>query len=92
MTYDPGQGFFLENSFSTAEEIVKCVGEYQPDKNAYNFYVMEGDGGEMIQGGIMRSSTRFEIRIAGPAMFVAETFTLIDGKEVQVQSYRFTRS
>ncbi len=92
LTYDPGQGFFLETSFSTTDEIVKSVGEYLPDKNSYNFYVVQGEGGEMVQGGIMRSSVRVEIRVSGPAMFVAETFTLIEGQEVQVQSYRFTRS
>jgi hypothetical protein len=34
---------------------------------------------------------RIEIRILSPSMWVAETCTHIDGQEIQVQSYRFTR-
>ena len=48
--------------------------------------------GEMISGGIVRSAVRLEIRIAGPSMWIADTYTHIDGKEVQVQSYRFVKS
>ena len=92
VTYDPGQGFFFENDFSNSEEVLHGVGEYLVDKNAYNFYLTTGEGEEMISGGILRSGVRVEIRISSPAMFVADTYTLIDGKEVQVQSYRFTKS
>jgi hypothetical protein len=91
LTYDPGQGFFLENSFSTTGEVVEFVGEYLPDKNAFNYYMTTGSGEEMVSGGIIRSAVRVEIRTSGPAIFVAETYTLIDGEEVQVQQYRFTR-
>ena len=82
MTYDPGQGFFLENSFSYSDEELKFVGEYLTDKNT---------GGEMASGGILRSNMRVQIRSSGATMWVAEAYTHIDGKEVLVQSYRFTR-
>ena len=90
LNYDPGQGFSFESSFSFSDEVVKGVGEYLVDKNAYNFYVVSNTSGEMVAG-LLRSSARVEIRVSGSAMWVADTYTHIDGKEVQVQSYRFTR-
>jgi hypothetical protein len=89
ITYDPAQGFYLENNFG--DETLHFVGEYQPDRNAYMFYLSSGDGGS-FEGGILYSSVRVELRIASPAMFIAEAFTLVDGKEVQIQQYRFTKS
>ncbi len=90
--YEPGQGFFLENSFaSVSDEVLEFVGEYLVDKNAYNFYLTKPTDGEMISGAIQRSNVRVEMRIMGPSLWVAEAFTLIDGREEKVQSYRFTR-
>ncbi len=90
LSYDPGQGFAVESSFSFSDEVLRGVGEYLVDKNAYNFYLINNTGGEMV-GGLLRSSVRVEIRVSGSAMWVADTFTHIDNSEVQVQSYRFTR-
>ena len=91
ISYQPGQGFFLENNFTIADETLKMVGEYLADRNAYNFFLTGNTGGEMISGGILRSSVRLEIRSSGPSLFTAETYTHIDGEEVLVQSYRFIR-
>ena len=91
MTYDPGQGFFLENSYSYSDEELKFVGEYLADRNAYNYYLTNNTSGEMVSGGVLRSNMRVEVRVSGAAMWVAEAYTHIDGKEVLVQSYRFTR-
>lgn len=92
LTYDPGQGFFMESSFSNSAAPLNAVGEYLVDKNTYVFYLTTGEGEEMVSGGIIRSGARMEVRIASPAMFIADTYTLIDGEEVQVQSYRFTKA
>jgi hypothetical protein len=89
--YAPDEGFVLENTFSTTNETHAAVGEYVPDGNKYNFYLTTGEGGESITG-VIRSNVRIEVRIAGPNLWIAETYTLIDGKEKQMQSYRFTRS
>jgi hypothetical protein len=89
-TYDPAQGFYLENSFTFHEEPLHFVGEYKPDTNAFVFYLSAGKESEFI-GGILHSSVRVEFRIASPSLVVAEAFTLQDGKEVQIQQYRFTR-
>lgn len=88
--YDPDNGFALTNEIEDSGEKLTFVGEYIPDGNKYNFYLTSGDGGTMA-GGQTRSNMRLEIRVSGQNMWVAETFTLIDGKEVQAQSYRFTR-
>ena len=89
LTYDPGQGFFVENHFSVTDETLKFVGEYLADKNAYNYYLIDNEGA--MTGGILRSSVRLELRISTPSLWVAEAFTHIDGEEVLVQSYRFMK-
>ena len=91
MHYDEKNGFSLENRFSSQQESLTFVGEYIPDGNKYNYYATAGDGSESISG-VIRSNLRVEIRVSGSNMWVAETFTFIDGKEVMIQSYRFTRS
>ena len=63
LSYDPGQGFFIESSFSFSAEVIKCVGKYLADKNAYNFYVISNTSGEMVTG-MLRSSVRIEIHTA----------------------------
>jgi len=90
LTYDPGQGFFLENYFAVADQKTVFVGEYLADKNAYEFYLKSGDTGA-LSGGVVHSSVRVVLRIANPSLWFAEAFTQRDGKEVQLQSYRFIR-
>lgn len=91
MHYDEKSGFSLENRFSSQQESLAFVGEYIPDGNKYNYYATSGDGGESVSG-VIRSNLRVEIRVSGNNMWVAETFTFLDGKEVMIQSYRFTRA
>lgn len=88
--YSPEEGFSLENEFSGSPDIRKYVGEYIPDKNIYNFYPLNTREGE-TESGIIRSNVRIELRVSGNNLFVAETYTMIEGDEVIVQSYRFTR-
>lgn len=89
--YDPENGFSLENTFSVSNETLKFVGEYLPENNAYNYYLSGSNGGKTVTG-IVRSNVRVEIRISGSSLWVAETYTLVDGKEVKIQSYRFTKA
>lgn len=91
MHYDETNGFSLENKFSSHQQSLTLVGEYIPDGNKYNYYATSGEGDESISG-IIRSNLRVEIRVSGNNMWVAETYTFIDGKEVMIQSYRFTRA
>lgn len=88
--YDPQSGFSLENTFSVSGETLRFVGEYVPESNKYNYY-LSGSEGKTVTG-IVRSNVRVEVRISGSNLWVAETFTMIEGKEVKIQSYRFTRT
>jgi hypothetical protein len=88
--YDPQSGFSLENTFSVSGETLQFVGEYVPEGNKYNYY-LSGSEGKTVTG-IVRSNVRVEVRISGSNLWIAETFTLIDGKETKIQSYRFTRT
>ncbi len=90
-SFEPGQGFFLEGKFDIQDDVVKGIGEYLVDRNAYIFYLVEGEGEEMVTGGVLRSNGRIEVRIVSPSLWIAETYTFIEGAEEKVQTYRFTR-
>ena len=90
-SFEPGQGFFLEGKFDIQDDVVKGIGEYLVDRNAYVFYLVEGEGEEMVTGGVLRSNGRIELRIVSPSLWIAETYTFIEGAEEKVQTYRFTR-
>jgi hypothetical protein len=90
-SYETGQGFFLEGKFDIQEALVKGIGEYLVDRNAYIFYLVEGEGEEMVTGGVLRSNGRIEVRIVSPSLWIAETYTFVEGAEEKVQTYRFTR-
>lgn len=90
LTYSQDKGFVLENNFSVTSGARAYAGEYLPAKNAYNFYPSTGKEGETITG-VIRSNVRIEMRVSGSNLIVAETYTLQDGKEVMMQSYRFTK-
>jgi len=89
--YASGKGFTLENRFSTIPQARTYVGEYLPDKNAYNFYPSQTADGKTATG-VIRSNVRIEVRVSGSNLFVAETYSVVDGKETKIQEYRFTRS
>jgi hypothetical protein len=90
LSYAPSSGFSLENRFSTISEVRKYVGEYLPAKNSYNYYPVSDMEGKTMSG-IIRSDIRIELRTSGSNLFVAETYALVDGEEVQIQSYRFVK-
>ena len=92
LSYKPGQGFFLESDSPTLDEKLQMVGEYLADSNEYEFYLVGKGAGDEMVGGVLRSSVKIRIRSTGTAMWVAETYTYLDGKETQVQSYRFVRN
>jgi hypothetical protein len=90
MGYTPSAGFTLENQFSVVPNVRKYVGEYRPDRNAYNFYPVDKEQ-ETGATGIVRSNLRIEIRSSGTNLFIAETYVNLDGKETKVQEYRFIK-
>lgn len=90
MGYTPSAGFTLENRFSIVPEPRHFVGEYRPEKNAYNFYPVSREA-ETGATGIVRSNARIEIRSSGSNLFVAELYVNLDGTETKIQEYRFIK-
>lgn len=86
----PNNGFIVENKFSVSPDVRRLVGEYVPDKNASNFYPSTNKEGQTITG-VVRANVRIELRVSGSNLVVAETYTVHNGKEVKMQSYRFIR-
>jgi hypothetical protein len=91
ISYSPDNGFMIENQFSVTNAMRKYVGEYIPADNAYNFYPTVSIEGQSATG-VVRSNVRLVLRASSSNLAVAETFALVEGKEVQMQSYRFTRN
>ena len=90
LTYSADSGFVIENQFTGIEGTRRFVGEYLPADNAYNFYPSQTIEGETVTG-VIRSNVRIQLRASSPNLVVAETFAMVDGKEAQLQQYRFTR-
>lgn len=83
-------GFSMETRNSINSNVGRLVGEYIPAQNAYNFYPSTNKDGETVTG-VIRSKVRLVLRVSGTNLCTADTFSMIDGKEVQIQSYRLTR-
>lgn len=90
VTYSASSGFQLESKNSLLPDDRRFVGEYLADKNAYNFYPTNSKE-ETGATGIIRSNIRVELRVSSGSLFVVETYTMKDGAEVKIQSYRFTK-
>ncbi len=84
-----GSALALENVFSGAQGDRRFAGEYVPANNLYNFYPSQTADGKTVTG-VIRSNIRIEISANGN-LAVAKTFSLVDGAEVQIQQYTFTR-
>jgi len=84
VTYSPNSGFTIENQFSAIQGTRRFVGEYLPADNAYNFYPSQNIDGETVTG-VIRSNVRIQLRASNPNLVVAETFAMVDGKEVNIQ-------
>lgn len=82
--YDEKEGFNLDSKFSNSDKITNFVGEYMPKDNIYVYYPQTSNPNG-------KANARVELRVSGTNMFIAESFALIDGKEIKTQTYRFTR-
>lgn len=88
LSYSNG-GFRLECSSTAYEGTRQYVGEYLPASNTYNFFPVQA-GNETGATGVIRSNVKIVIKPAGNLISI-DTFSMIDGKETQIQSYRFTK-
>lgn len=90
LSYEAGKGFLLVSHFRHSDEVLRFSGQYQADTGKYVFYMFGGTGSTFVTG-VPRASARVEIRSLNASAWVAETYSSVDGRMTQVQSYRFTR-
>lgn len=90
ISYEPDKGFYLVSTFRYSGEVLRFAGQYQSDTGKYVFYQFVGSGGQTATG-MTRSSVRVEVRSLNTASWSADTFSSVDGRSIQVQSYKFTR-
>ena len=90
ISYDPEAGYQLLNVYTTTEEDQRWVGERASGDERYNFYYVGSSASGTL--GNARRDTRVELRFVGQDVFLVDTWVQTDKGEVQVQSYRFTRS
>ena len=88
LSYTPAQGYQLQTDFNGNSKL-SFSGEFQPQLQRYNYYPV-GANGQTFSGN-ERSQMRLELRFAGQDVFLVDSYAVVDGKEVQIQSYRFTR-
>jgi hypothetical protein len=88
-SYDPDTSYQLVNEYSTTPEGQRWVGERLTGEERYSYYYV-GVSTE-TQLGTVRSDNRIEMRFVGKDLIIVDTYTLRDGAEVQVQSYRLAR-
>ncbi len=86
--YSHNTGHTLKASTSVSEGEVSFSGEYQPNHNRYNFYPVS----QVNRTDIHPSQLRVEMRFACSQVWLVETYLEKDGKEQQIQSYRFTKT
>ncbi|PKG56311.1 hypothetical protein CXF83_20345 [Shewanella sp. Choline-02u-19] len=88
LSYSPELGYQLQTDFNGNKKL-NFSGEYQPQLQRYNYYPV-GVNGQTYSGN-ERSQMRIELRFAGKDVFLVDSYAVVDGQEVQIQSYRFTR-
>ncbi|MGL1862769.1 MAG: hypothetical protein OCC46_09645 [Pseudodesulfovibrio sp.] len=87
--YSEQNGFTLACTSTVYSGTRNYVGEYVPQNNEYNFYPVNA-ASEAGSTGVVRSNIKLTVRASGNMISIA-TFSMIDGQEVQIQSYRFTK-
>ncbi|WP_153913629.1 hypothetical protein [Shewanella sp. TC10] len=87
LAYSTEEGYQITTNFKDNQPL-KFVGE-AGENGRYSYYPVKVSG-ESFSGND-RNKMRIELRFVGQDVFLVDSFTQIDGKEVQIQSYRFTR-
>jgi len=89
LAYSDKNGFSLSCSSSAYSGTRTYVGEYLPQENTYNFFPVDA-ASTTGSTGVIRSNVKVEARATGNMLSI-NTYSMIDGKETQIQSYRFTK-
>jgi len=90
INFDEKDGLTLTTYGPDNKVDAKFVGEYVAEQKKFNFYLTDSESGNTVTG-ILKSDIRMEVRIAGTNLWIVETYTLLDGKDTQIQSYRFSK-
>lgn len=88
-SYSEDAGYSATISNDKANSTVAFSGEYQAGLNRYNFYPTTHEV-DLIKG-VNTSNIRLQLGFAGKNVWMVETYAIVDGKEQQIQSYRFTK-
>ncbi len=89
-SFTPSTGYILAVKNNVDNTTAQFVGEYQAANNRYNFYPESTD--VSVIKGVDASQVRLELGFAGNNVWMVDTWAAVDGQDVKVQSYRFTRS
>ncbi|MGR5150385.1 hypothetical protein [Photobacterium swingsii] len=89
-SFTPESGYILSVKNNVDNSTAQFVGEYQAANIRYNFYPESTD--VSVIKGVDASQVRLELGFAGNNVWMVDTWAAIDGQDVKVQSYRFTRS
>lgn len=91
ISFSADTGYEILNVFASTPENARWVGELLTGEERYSFFYVGSS--EMGALGTPRSDHRIELRFVGRDVILIETFIPgEDGTEVQIQSYRFTRT
>lgn len=88
--FDKNDGLTLTTYGPDNKVDAKFVGEYIAEKKKFNFYLTSSQSNNTVTG-TLKSDIRMEVRVAGANLWIVETYTLLDGKDTQIQPYRFSK-
>ena len=89
--FDEKNGLSLTTYGPDNEVDARFVGEYIAEQKKFNFYLTDSKSSNTITG-VLKTDIRMEVRFVGANLWMVDTYTLIDGKDTQIQSYRFSKS
>jgi len=91
INFDEKNGLTLSTYGPDNKIDARFVGEYIAEQKKFNFYLTDAQSDNTVTG-ILKSDIRMEVRIAASNLWMVSTYTLMDGKDTQIQSYRFSKS
>ncbi|MFV2059525.1 MAG: glycine zipper domain-containing protein [Gammaproteobacteria bacterium] len=91
INFDEKNGLSLSTYGADNELDVTFIGEYIAEQKKFKFYLKNSKSKDTVTG-ILKTDVRMEVRFTSNNLWIVETYTLIEGKDTQIQSYRFSKS
>lgn len=88
-SYDTEEGYQAIIKNKSNDQSLHFSGEYQPALNRYNFYPTSSNA--LLTSGTTKQDFRLELGFVGKTIWVLDTYAIVDGQEVKIQSYRFSK-